>query len=539
MVSETGKPAGVTQGASPENGAAAALTPIFGSRTIGFALYLAWAMAATPLFMPASAAHFASPFLACCLGAAALVVFCYYSYRTDAGSFTPAWMRSCSLASTLAGGIAGVLVLYELLPSWALYVAALVLGFCSAVFAFVWALAYAEVRDWRATASAMLALLLGCVLDYGTMAFTGEGIPWVITAFLLGSWVCLLLSLRDVASKVGPVIVRPRHTREFVIFGIGATLFALALGIVGGTTAEVSTPESVGALNAGVARVGIVIAAIAFIAAAALPQRIGPTFLLKVLAPCVVVVMLANVVDFSHANLWLTITMFAWPFLTVCLFLVLVLVDQTCTVSLSLAFPIGWAILWAGYGAGVFLGQNLFPVMSEGSQAMIDSVVIVALIVVVSSAFLLGNRLVFHLSETSAPWGSGKPEDEGAPEGLPDALDAGTVLEMDGEGAPASTGEEGALPLVANSPTPSDGEAVSEESADALEQRCERLAAFYKLSARETEVFELLAQGHTRAAIAKKLFVSENTVREHVKNIYKKLSIHSRQQLIDLVDTRR
>ena len=63
--------------------------------------------------------------------------------------------------------------------------------------------------------------------------------------------------------------------------------------------------------------------------------------------------------------------------------------------------------------------------------------------------------------------------------------------------------------------------------------------ARYKLSARESEVFYYLAQGHTRASIAKKLFVSENTVREHVKSIYKKLLIHSKQQLIDLVDARR
>lgn len=74
---------------------------------------------------------------------------------------------------------------------------------------------------------------------------------------------------------------------------------------------------------------------------------------------------------------------------------------------------------------------------------------------------------------------------------------------------------------------------------ESLEARCARIAAKHQLSARETEVFLYLAQGHTRASIAKKLFVSENTIREHVKSIYKKLYIHSRQQLIDMVDARR
>lgn len=80
-------------------------------------------------------------------------------------------------------------------------------------------------------------------------------------------------------------------------------------------------------------------------------------------------------------------------------------------------------------------------------------------------------------------------------------------------------------------------EAVQER--ETLEDRCARIAATHQLSAREAEVLVYLAQGHTRASIAKRLFVSENTIREHVKNIYKKLYIHSRQQLIDMVDARR
>lgn len=43
-------------------------------------------------------------------------------------------------------------------------------------------------------------------------------------------------------------------------------------------------------------------------------------------------------------------------------------------------------------------------------------------------------------------------------------------------------------------------------------------------------------KGHTVSAIAGKLFISENTTRGHAKNIYKKLDIHSRQELVDLDD---
>ena len=56
------------------------------------------------------------------------------------------------------------------------------------------------------------------------------------------------------------------------------------------------------------------------------------------------------------------------------------------------------------------------------------------------------------------------------------------------------------------------------------------------LSRREREVAALVARGYSVAAISRKLFISENTVRGHTKNIYRKLDVHSKQQLVDLVD---
>ena len=64
----------------------------------------------------------------------------------------------------------------------------------------------------------------------------------------------------------------------------------------------------------------------------------------------------------------------------------------------------------------------------------------------------------------------------------------------------------------------------------------ERWAARYGLSAREYEVFEMLARGRNRAYISKELVVSDNTTRTHMKNVYRKLGVHSQQELIDLVD---
>jgi DNA-binding NarL/FixJ family response regulator len=53
------------------------------------------------------------------------------------------------------------------------------------------------------------------------------------------------------------------------------------------------------------------------------------------------------------------------------------------------------------------------------------------------------------------------------------------------------------------------------------------------LTAREQEVSKLLIKGDTYKQIAHSLFISPDTVRQHIKNIYRKLQINSRIQLIN------
>ena len=48
-----------------------------------------------------------------------------------------------------------------------------------------------------------------------------------------------------------------------------------------------------------------------------------------------------------------------------------------------------------------------------------------------------------------------------------------------------------------------------------------------RLTSRETDVLQLLAVGHTYTQVSARLGVSLNTVASHVKNIYRKLEVHS------------
>jgi DNA-binding CsgD family transcriptional regulator len=49
-----------------------------------------------------------------------------------------------------------------------------------------------------------------------------------------------------------------------------------------------------------------------------------------------------------------------------------------------------------------------------------------------------------------------------------------------------------------------------------------------RLTARQTDLLRLLAAGHTNARIARRLGISEGTVRTHLENIYDRLGVSSR-----------
>lgn len=68
-----------------------------------------------------------------------------------------------------------------------------------------------------------------------------------------------------------------------------------------------------------------------------------------------------------------------------------------------------------------------------------------------------------------------------------------------------------------------------------FEQRCNVLFDHYELSPRQREIAFLIACGHDANYIAEKLYISKGTINSHRMRIYKKLDVHSRQELLDLV----
>lgn len=99
------------------------------------------------------------------------------------------------------------------------------------------------------------------------------------------------------------------------------------------------------------------------------------------------------------------------------------------------------------------------------------------------------------------------------------------------------TGDEARLPerFFCAADHPADVDAHS-DGGGRFNAATEALADRFVLTRRELDVFRYLAMGYTKDAMAEKMCVSSNTIRTHSRNVYAKLGVHSRQELIDLVD---
>ncbi len=94
---------------------------------------------------------------------------------------------------------------------------------------------------------------------------------------------------------------------------------------------------------------------------------------------------------------------------------------------------------------------------------------------------------------------------------------------------------DGALSVESNTRIEDDSSA-KKNSADDEEEKFRLMAEDYGLTRREAEVLPYLARGRSAKVIADALFVSEPTIRTHTRRILEKTCLHSKQELIDLVE---
>lgn len=75
------------------------------------------------------------------------------------------------------------------------------------------------------------------------------------------------------------------------------------------------------------------------------------------------------------------------------------------------------------------------------------------------------------------------------------------------------------------------------EKASMWKVKIDHLAKHYDLTPRQKEIFGFLAKGRDAKFIEDRLCISHSTAKSHIYSIYCKLDIHSRQELIDIVES--
>ena len=156
------------------------------------------------------------------------------------------------------------------------------------------------------------------------------------------------------------------------------------------------------------------------------------------------------------------------------------------------------------FAAASALGQGVAELVSR------DSVILVTILV--TMLYAIASVLVFYLR-----WFRERPLKElGNPKEHPEGN-----LEKKSKG------------------NPKESRHIDTGSASASDQKLpenpsERLAREYQLTTRELEILEMLAAGHRGPFISEVLFISPNTVRTHIHNIYRKLDVSSREDILRL-----
>ena len=398
------------------------------------------------------------------------------------------------------------------------------------------------------------SLLAGCALSFlaqGMCHLLPQGLPSSLLAVVLGGGTALALSAWGAGGgpQTQEASYRPTRDQHYRLLMAAMIIYAFVFGSVAGSSAHQATASSAQVLGEHSALAGLLVsmACLALLACVRAPVRLEAVG--RVLTPLLAVLFLAHIVLPDAGRSWLPPTTLAfWQLVQVFVMLVLVEVSRGGVGSLGLVFAGGWSALAGGFATGSLFGAVSGALFGADEDVVNAITVLHTVLAVVASSLLAAARYPSVGDGGAGVAGlEGAARDGGRTAGI--GLSAGSAP---ASGSAPTSGPSSAFGLAsASGPSPASGLASASgpspafgpafvsglgPSPDAISRACALLAGRHGLSEREGEVLELLARGNTRQSIAGKLVVSENTVRTHVKNIYAKLRIHSKQQLIDMVD---
>ncbi|MEG2746779.1 MAG: helix-turn-helix transcriptional regulator [Gordonibacter sp.] len=317
-----------------------------------------------------------------------------------------------------------------------------------------------------------------------------------------------------VPGDAGTLSAKPRRYRDaFLMLGDALIAYCVLEAVIGLLNSFMLAGSITFAGSGTVSVAGMLIGIVAFSAIVFAFQRVPQvSTAFRVLMPIIASLLVFLPFLDERFNLFFsTVLLGSYYFIALLITYVVAEVAHERRVSsyvlMGAAMGLSRILLAAALVGGYFIGSLPVDLFGEGQDIMRYLIIIVAVIYALSVATVLVSRDRRRKRRLR---------------GLDDELAEG------GEDAAGVGAGAGGVRADAAGERPSLDEA--------LDERCSRLAERGGLTEREGEILGFLARGRTKAHIAGVLFVSENTVRSHVRNIYAKLDVHTRQELIDLLE---
>lgn len=501
---------------------------------LGLAFFLAWRQNVINFLYPISAGLVVSPLVCCSFSCCLVLVLALVALRRNQATFSSTYVVMAPSVLIAAASVLSYLVAKDIGGMPVAYVCCVIAGVASAFGLFAWVEMLAVVDMGKRIATVSLSLFLKPLISIAAISMGAYAGPLPIS--LLALVVIAILAVHGMRSahrEIKPLIMRPTSSSHFRLLLGALVVYAFIFGVTAGNTAAVAEVDYMLEFSRGVDYCMLGLGALLLVLSVTLGKQVRLVSFGRILTPVLAVLFLMHIaIGGSADGLLPKLTTAFWDVVQVFVLLVLIDLSQSGIASLSFVFPIGWAVVSLGHAFGTLVGQAT-GIAFGNDFAMVQTITVaMTILAVVASSVLAAAQYPTPAADMNLPF---VPVDvpKGAEEWADSPERVGAGMAVAGGSAAARAGRAGSVSDAAGSrPAP------AEPSRDPIVQACEVISKKYALSERESEVLDLLARGNTRMSIAEKLVISENTVRVHVKNIYAKLHIHSKQQLIDMVDKR-
>lgn len=392
---------------------------------------------------------------------------------------------------------------------------------------------YSKVPARDAVMYTAASFVFACMIYFVAIGLP-DPVGMVFTALLPIVAVASTLTNAELALEDAPLSPdaerRPPVKAFFVRLLVAVAVFSVVVGVSRGFAVSHSSVAAMNEEGAIVVFGTGLIAAVLFLVVGLLGRNFDVSRLyypiIMVVAACILVTPLVGGTGFGSQ--FITIGYNCFVLVIWCL---LAYVAYSSPLSPIVVFGLGRGASALGTTLGWMAGLAL--VRADGAHTLSLEVVSVAMVfaLLVVSMLVLNDRLIGETLRVAPAEGPALPStDEGA--GTAPSGDGGS---QDGDDGGVACAEGSPAAMAAGEAT-DEGRGESGRRPGRYQVRCRTVAERCGLTARERDVFELLVRGRSIDYIAQNLTISFNTAKSHIRHIYVKTDVHSRQELLDLID---